>query len=290
MAKAQLVFINRSVGTGTGGAPAAVYESYVVDEGTISLPADGRFKTALIIPIEEDIYLSVGVNPDVDIPVQQILVPLGHTYEVAIGLGQRFAIKASGTNAGAGAGGEGGGGTGSDVVKIDATQNTVKIDETVPVSGPLTDTQLRATALPVTGTVTANGPLTDTQLRATAVPVSGPITDTQLRAAPVDVNLISGHFRPLPVGVNRSGTVTTADAWQVVAASNPARTALTIQAISDNSELFITEFPTAGLTKDSPGVYRVSTGQVFWALSSNTISVLSSTQGDKFTATETGYE
>lgn len=42
------------------------------------------------------------------------------------------------------------------------------------VTGPLTDTQLRATAVPVSGTVTASGPLTDTQLRATAVPVSTP--------------------------------------------------------------------------------------------------------------------
>lgn len=40
------------------------------------------------------------------------------------------------------------------------------------VTGPLTDTQLRATAVPVSGTVTATGPLTDTQLRATAVPIS----------------------------------------------------------------------------------------------------------------------
>jgi hypothetical protein len=58
---------------------------------------------------------------------------------------------------------------------------------TQPVSGtvtantglaqPLTDTQIRATALPVSGTVTVANPtavgLTDTQLRATAVPVSG---------------------------------------------------------------------------------------------------------------------
>jgi len=56
---------------------------------------------------------------------------------------------------------------------------------TLAVSGPATDTQLRATPLPVSGTVTANagtgtmavsGPLTDTQLRATAVPVSGTVT------------------------------------------------------------------------------------------------------------------
>jgi|GEM_PF-1991001 len=46
--------------------------------------------------------------------------------------------------------------------------------------------------LPVSGTVTASGPLTDTQLRATPVPVSmsgssGGLTDTQLRAAAVSV-------------------------------------------------------------------------------------------------------
>ncbi len=48
----------------------------------------------------------------------------------------------------------------------------------VPVSGPLTDVQIRATPLPVSGTVTATGPLTDAQLRATPVPVSGTVTST----------------------------------------------------------------------------------------------------------------
>jgi len=65
----------------------------------------------------------------------------------------------------------------------------------VPVSGPLTDTQLRALAVPISGTVTANTglaqPLTDTQLRASAVPVSGPLTDTQLRATAVPVSVAS---------------------------------------------------------------------------------------------------
>lgn len=67
----------------------------------------------------------------------------------------------------------------------------------------ITDTQMRATPVPVSGTVTVgnfpgtqpvSGPLTDGQLRASAVPVSGsffqgtqpvsgPLTDTQLRAS-----------------------------------------------------------------------------------------------------------
>ena len=58
------------------------------------------------------------------------------------------------------------------------------------MSGPLTDTQLRATAVPISGTVSTGltQPLTDTQLRATAVPVSGPLTDTQLRATAVPIS------------------------------------------------------------------------------------------------------
>ncbi len=58
-----------------------------------------------------------------------------------------------------------------------ATQ-PVSIAASVSVTGPLTDTQLRAVAVPVSGTVTATGPLTDTQLRATAVPVSGTLAVT----------------------------------------------------------------------------------------------------------------
>ena len=81
------------------------------------------------------------------------------------------------------------------------------ITGSVAVTGPLTDTQLRATPVPVsltsttiTGTVAVTGALTDTQLRATPVPVSltsttitgtvavtGALTDTQLRATPVPI-------------------------------------------------------------------------------------------------------
>ena len=83
----------------------------------------------------------------------------------------------------------------------------------LPVTGPLTDAQLRASAVPVSGTVTANTgltqPLTDAQLRASAVPISGtvtitdgsgpitidgtvavtgPLTDAQLRASAVPIS------------------------------------------------------------------------------------------------------
>src|SRR5258708_6650097 len=61
----------------------------------------------------------------------------------------------------------------------------VPVSGTVTATGPVTDGQLRATPVPVSGSVTATGPLTDAQLRATPVPVtaSGPLTDAQLRAS-----------------------------------------------------------------------------------------------------------
>ena len=49
-------------------------------------------------------------------------------------------------------------------------------------SGGLTNTELRAAAVPV------SGPVTDAQLRATPVPVSGPLTNTELRATAVPVS------------------------------------------------------------------------------------------------------
>lgn len=80
----------------------------------------------------------------------------------------------------------------------------------VPVVGPLTDAQLRASPLsvdtglspgltdaelraspvPVSGTIDTGltQPLTDVELRATAVPVSGPLTDAELRATAVPIS------------------------------------------------------------------------------------------------------
>lgn len=99
----------------------------------------------------------------------------------------------------------------------------------VPVSGTvstggLTDAQLRATPVPVSGTVTATGPLTDTQLRATPVPVSGtvtatgPLTDTQLRATPVPVS--SGS---LATAVVTSVTVSTTVATVLASVSTRSK-------------------------------------------------------------------
>lgn len=75
-----------------------------------------------------------------------------------------------------------------------------KLTAPLSVTGPLTDAELRATAVPV------SGPLTDAQLRATAVPVSGPLTDTELRASAVPVSAAS---LPLPSGAATESTLST---------------------------------------------------------------------------------
>lgn len=81
----------------------------------------------------------------------------------------------------------------------------------VAVTGPLTDAQLRATAVSVSGTVTAIGPLTDTQLRATAVPVS---------AASL----------PLPVGAATESTLGTLNGKVTVCNTSDVAGALTANA------------------------------------------------------------
>lgn len=77
----------------------------------------------------------------------------------------------------------------------------------------LTDAQLRATPVPV------SGPLTDTQLRATPVDVLGPLTDAELRASAVPVSAAS---LPLPTG---AATETTLSAVQTAVDALNARVA-----------------------------------------------------------------
>lgn len=75
-------------------------------------------------------------------------------------------------------------------------------------NGYLSSIDTKTPAL-VGGSVPVTGPLTDTQLRATAVPVSGPLTDTQLRATAVPVSAAS---LPLPTGAATETTLAAASA------------------------------------------------------------------------------
>jgi hypothetical protein len=89
---------------------------------------------------------------------------------------------------------------------------------TQPVSGPLTDAQLRAAPVPVSGTFfPATQAVSGTFWQATQ-PVSGPLTDAQLRAAPVPV---TGSFSSAPQASTLCVSATAAIS-QAVTATLPA--------------------------------------------------------------------
>jgi hypothetical protein len=117
----------------------------------------------------------------------------------------------------------GGGGSSATAAKQDTGNASLasidgKLANPMPVSGPLTDTQLRATPIPVAG------PVTDAQLRASAVPVSaaalplpaGAATEATLSAVgaavsalthPSDTQLVSAAALPLPTGASTEATL-----------------------------------------------------------------------------------
>ncbi len=78
------------------------------------------------------------------------------------------------------------------------------------VTGPLTDTQLRASAVPVSGTVTTGG-LTDTQLRATPVPVSGTISSktTLTPSSPTASTVGVASAQAVAANASRKGLILT---------------------------------------------------------------------------------
>lgn len=102
-----------------------------------------------------------------------------------------------------------------------------KLTSPLAVTGPVTDAELRATPVPVSGTVAVSNPgLTDAQLRASAVPVSGPLTDTELRASAVSISVAS---LPLPSG---AATQTTLAALAAKTASSAVTEAFDEQVIA----------------------------------------------------------
>jgi hypothetical protein len=108
-----------------------------------------------------------------------------------------------------------------------ATQTTLaaidtKLGSTLSVNVGLTDTQLRASPVAISGTVTANTglaqPLTDTQLRASALPISGTVavtgvaTETTLSSLNSKITAVNTGAvtisTSLPTGTNSIGQVT----------------------------------------------------------------------------------
>jgi hypothetical protein len=193
----------------------------------------------------------------------QVVTPVQVTNTKTSNAAATRCVNAAGT-AFESCGGSGGGSTYVNALIDGGTISVNNFPASQPVTGPLTDAQLRATPVPVSGSVTATGPLTDTQLRATPVPVSGPLTDTQLRATPVPVSgtvttggLTDTQLRATPVPV--SGTVTAANASVgATGAAPPSSATLSGGSVTTAAPTY-TAGQMAGLSLDLAGNLRVAT-------------------------------
>jgi hypothetical protein len=159
---------------------------------------------------------------------------------------------------------------------VDGSAVDVSATDPLPVTGPLTDTQLRATAVPV------SGPLTDTQIRATALPVSGPLTDTQLRATAVPVSFTAAAASY----TSKSGTITSGGTAQTLAASNASRKFYRVMNLS-TGDLWVNDMgATAAAAQPS---FKIVAGAMYESgsvVSSAAISIFGATTGQAFSASE----
>jgi hypothetical protein len=146
----------------------------------------------------------------------------------------------------------------------------------VTSADPLTDTQLRATAVPVSGTVTANTglsqPLTDSQLRATAVPVSG----TFFQAT----QPVSAAALPLPSGASTETTLAAVEVDTSAIASSTSAIDGKIPALS-----------TRVLDNEASGAPVRAIGQEIWNVSFSEVgaSVISAQFATPQTGTGVSY-
>lgn len=199
---------------------------------------------------------------------------------------------------------------------------TVAISGTVPVSGPLTDVQLRNSAVPVSAAAlplpsgAATGALqTDLKTLLTAIQAQNatalarfPTNDAQM-AALIDafgnvtltanqaIGLLFGNQpvasnNRIPVDtreqltpVSRSGTITTGGASQSLAASNTSRKGFDIQNQS-SGPLYVNELGTATLNQNS---LKIDAGQ-FWEwpgkVPTSALTIIGATTGQAFFARE----
>lgn len=97
---------------------------------------------------------------------------------------------------------------GVDIVAVNAdgslNVNISGLANPLPVQDAAAEASLASIDSKLTNPLPVSGPLTDAELRATAVPVSGPLTDAELRAVAVPVSLASS---PLPTGAATEATL-----------------------------------------------------------------------------------
>ncbi len=178
--------------------PVSLTSTTVTGSVAVTGPLTDTQIRATPLPVSGTVTANAGTNLNTSALALDATLTGGTQKTLIVNGANTAAVKAASTAAAA---------TDPALVVAISPNNTVPVSLTsttitgsVAVTGPLTDTQLRATPVPVSGTVSTGG-LTDTQLRATAVPVSltsttitgsvavtGPLTDTQIRATPLPIS------------------------------------------------------------------------------------------------------
>ena len=163
------------------------------------------------------------------------------------------------------------GGTGS----ITVTSGTITVQNEVEITN---DT---GNPIPVSGTVTANTglsqPLTDTQLRASAVAVSGPLTDAQLRASSVPVSISdtidvsTGLSQPLTDAQLRASAIAISatdldirnlTSSDVITVTGGAAQSADVKVTLDNEQVSVSNFPT---NQQVSGTVSIASGDLYIA-------------------------
>lgn len=147
-----------------------------------------------------------------------------------------------------------------------------KLSSPVSVTGPLTDTQLRAAAVPVSSAslplpsgastsanqTTANASLSSIDSKLTApLSVTGPLTDTQLRASDVPVSAAS---LPLPSGASTAANQTTANA-SLSSIDSKLTSPLTVTGPLTDTELRASAVPVSAASLPLPSGAATSANQ-----------------------------
>ncbi|CAB4164642.1 hypothetical protein UFOVP826_62 [uncultured Caudovirales phage] len=135
-----------------------------------------------------------------------------------------------------------GGQTGAGVAQVFETNGSGHLNisdggGSITVDGPLTDGQLRASPVPVSGSITA-----DTGL-------SQPLTDTQLRAAAVPV---SADALPLPTGAATETTLSALNAKFITSANMPDQNSVALPVRNTPQKYWDASFPQVGSGLLSP--------------------------------------
>jgi hypothetical protein len=199
--------INAALSVGTFAAPMRVDPTGVTPQPVTGPVTDAQMR-ATPIPVS-------GFPATQPISAAALPLPAGAATETTLSTvnGKIVAAVVSDYDSGAGtvnlqimgialpgAGGPVQGGTAANPFRTDPTGNTVQ-----PVSGPITDAQMRASPIPVSGfpaTQAVTGPLTDAQMRASPIPVTGfPATQP-----------ISAAALPLPAGAATETTLSALNA------------------------------------------------------------------------------